>query len=186
MDTSPIRLSRRNTFRAGGAGLAVLAGFQAQVGSARQPGVSEVVQDFIAGWRALDADQIVQTYASASRREDITSPVVFQGRDEIRRSLLEFFAAFENATIEHPDILSGPSQFAADTWIFTGDYVGTLPGLPSGNGQLLAIRGFTLIEVANNSIRRTVDYYDAYGLLVQLGAQPAFDPATPDATPTHG
>ncbi len=186
MDTSRSRLSRRTTFRAGGAGLAVLAGLQAQAGSAQEPGAPEVILAFIAGWRGLDEDQIAQTYASDGRREDITNPVVFEGRDEIRRSLVKFFAAFEHATIEHPNILTGPTQFAADTWIFTGDYVGTLPGLPPGNGQSLTIRGFTLIEVANTTIQRTVDYYDVHGLLVQLGAQPALDPATPGATPPDG
>ena len=183
---SHVQLSRRHALRVGGAGLAVLAGLQAQTGLAQQGNVPEVIRAFITGWRALDAAQIVQTYASAGRREDITSPVVFQGRDEIRRSLVAFFAAFENASIEHPDILAGPSQLAADTWKFSGNYVGTLPGFPSGDGQLLTIQGFTLIDIANDEIQRTVDYYDAYGLLVQLDALPALTPATPEATPTHG
>lgn len=185
-DKSHVQLSRRHALQVGGVGLAVLAGLQTQTGLAQQSDVPAVVRAFIAGWKALDADQIAQTYASAASREDITSPVVFQGRDQIRRSLVAFFAAFENASIEHPDILAAPSRLAADTWKFSGNYVGTLPGFPSGSGQLLSIQGFTLIDIANDEIQRTVDYYDAYGLLVQLGAQTAATAATPEATPTDG
>jgi hypothetical protein len=44
----------------------------------------------------------------------------------------------------------------------------------------VTIKGFTLIEIGNDQIERTVDYYDLYGILLQLGAQPV-----PAATPVN-
>ncbi|MDQ3656082.1 MAG: ester cyclase [Chloroflexota bacterium] len=125
---------------------------------------------FLTAWKALDADQIAQTYADDGLREDITTPTIIQGRDDVRRSLVAFLGAFSNAMVEHPVAFAASNAYAADTWVFTGNYTGLLPGLPPGTGELVTIHGFTLIEIDNGSIRRTVDYYDAYGLLVQVGA----------------
>jgi steroid delta-isomerase-like uncharacterized protein len=173
-------VSRRETLMAGGVGLGLLAGLRVQGSLGQQDDVPEIVSTFLEGWRDLDPDKIAQTYAMDGRREDITSPVAFEGRDEIRLSLVAFFGAFEHAAVEHPDILAGPAPYAADTWIFTGNYVGILPGLPQGSGEALTIQGFTLIEIGNDQIERTVDYYDLYGIMLQLGAQPV-----PAATPVN-
>jgi steroid delta-isomerase-like uncharacterized protein len=174
---APDGVSRRTAFKASGLALGVFAGLSTQAGSAQESGVPPIVQAFVDGWEALDPALIAQTYALDGIREDITSPVIVQGQDDILISLAAFFGAFDNAQIEHPAVLAGPAPYAADSWIFTGNYVGSLPGLPAGEGQRLAIRGFTLIEIDADRIIRTTDYYDACGILVQLDAQP------PMATP---
>ncbi len=181
----PAPLSRRTTLKAGGIGLAAMAGLMARSGDAQQEDLPEIIVAFLAGWTALDADQIAQTYAADGDRADVTTPTVFHGKDEIRRSLTEFFGAFSNATVEHPAVLVGNDGYAADTWIFAGTYTGTMPGFPPGTGQPVTIRGFTLIELGNEVIQQTTDYYDAYGILVQLGVvAPLGQMGAPEATPT--
>jgi steroid delta-isomerase-like uncharacterized protein len=177
--------SRRTAFLAGSIGLLAAPMTARSRGAWQEADLPEVVVAFLKGWKALDADQIAQTYAENGVREDVTTPIVIHGRDDVRRSLVAFLGAFSNAKVEHPVVFASPDGFAADTWVFTGSYTGALPGLPPGSGEPVTIHGFTLIEIADTSIRRTFDYYDAYGLMVQVGADTATvadDPAT--ATPT--
>ena len=181
----PASLSRRTTLKAGGIGLAAMAGLTARSVITHEEDLPEIIVAFLAGWKALDAEQIAQTYADDGDRADVTTPIVFNGKDEIRRSLTDFFGAFSNATVEHPAVLVGSDAYAADTWIFAGNYTGTMPGFPPGAGQPVTIHGFTLIELGDEAIQQTTDYYDAYGILVQLGVvAPLGQVRTPEATPT--
>jgi len=173
-------ISRRAALGAGGFALGMFAVPPVRSGLAQAADVPAVVQAFVDAWAALDSGLIAQTYATDGVREDVTAPGVVQGRDEIARSLDAFFAAFADARIEHPAILAGPAPYAADAWNFTGSYVGSLPGLPAGNGETVTIRGFTLIELAGNQITATTDYYDLHGILDQLDAE------SPEATPVGG
>lgn len=173
-------VNRRSAIIAASAAV-IAAGMSARTGAARQEtDLPEVVVAFLAAWVALDAEGITQTYADGGVREDITAPDIIRGREDIRRSLFDFIGAFDNAKVEHPVAFAAADGFAADTWVFTGEYTGSLPGLPPGNGKPVTIQGFTLIEIAAGSIIRTIDYYDACGLLVQVGGL-AQSPAT--ATP---
>lgn len=172
-------VTRRATMKIGAAGLGLLAGGYAESSLAQDDEIPDVVQAFLDGWLALDPEAIAATYAADGLREDITTPTVFTGHDEIQQSLADFFGAFAGAGVEHPNVLSGPGPFAANTWVFTGDYVGQLPGFPAGSGQPMTIEGFTLIELADDEIGRTVDYYDAAGMLEQIET-------TPVATPVAG
>lgn len=168
----PAAFTRRVVLAAAGAG-ALAAGLTDRSGVARQQeALPEVVVAFLAAWVALDADGIAETYADDGVREDITAPDLIQGREAVRRSLVDFIGAFEHAKVEHPVAFAAADHFAADTWVFTADYTGALPGLPPGQGEPVTIHGFTLIEITDGSISRTVDYYDAYGLLVQVGGAP--------------
>ena len=161
-------VNRRTSVKAGVASLGLLAGLHAQSGLTQEAEIPAVVRAFLDGWLALDPDAIVATYAPDGLREDITTPTVFTGHDEIHQSLVDFFGAFAQAGIEHPTVLAGPGPVAADVWVFSGDYVGQLPGFPAGSGHPLPIQGFTLIELADDVIGRTVDYYDAASILAQI------------------
>ena len=172
------RLTRRTTLKGGGIGLAAAMGLTAPSVAAQQEALPEEVAAFVAGWEALDADQIADSYAEDALHEDIATGAVTQGREAIRAYLTAFLGAFSDATAEIPAAFASGDQ-AAVAWDFMANYTGTLPGFPPGDGQPIISRGFTLIEFGDDGITRTVDYYDAYGLLVQLGLAPAPDTATP-------
>jgi steroid delta-isomerase-like uncharacterized protein len=176
--------SRRAALRAAGGGLAVAAAaLLANPASAQSDDLPDVVAEFLAAWEAFDPDRIAATFAEDGIREDITAGVIAQNRAEVLDSVTTFFAAFEGASVAHPVAFAAGDQ-AVESWVFTGRYVGTLPGLPPGTGEPLTIRGLTLIDLANGLIQRTTDYYDHYGILTQLGAAPPVDQAqTPEATP---
>lgn len=187
--TSPEALtaprSRRAIVRATGGGLAVAtAALLARPGAAQSEDLPEVVTEFLAAWEAFDPDRIAATFAEDGIREDITAGVIAQNRAEARSTIANFFAAFEGASVTHPVAFAASDQ-AVESWVFTGRYIGALPGLPPGTGEALTIRGLTLIDLAGGLIQRTTDYYDHYGILAQLGAAPPpLQTGTPAATPT--
>ena len=176
--------SRRTVVRATGGGLAVAAAaLLPRPGAAQSEARPDVVAEFLAAWEAFDPDRIAATFAEDGVREDITAGVIAQNRTEVRSTVANFFAAFDGPAVEHPVAFSAGDQ-AVESWVFTGRYTGALPSLPPGAGEALTIRGLTLIDLAGGLIQRTTDYYDHYGILVQLGAAPTpGDTGTPEATP---
>jgi len=180
----PAPRSRRAVVRATGGGLAIAAtALLARPAAAQSGDLPEVVTEFLAAWEAFDPDRITATFAEDGVREDITAGVIARGCAEVLQTVTNFFAAFEGAAVEHPVAFAAGDQ-AVESWVFTGRYTGTLPGLPPGAGEDLSIRGLTLIDLAGGLIQQTTDYYDHYGILVQLGAEPPLGTiATPEATP---
>jgi hypothetical protein len=84
-----------------------------------------------------------------------------------------------------------PTAFASDDWgavefSFTGTYTGALPGMPAGTGQTVTFRGASILKIGSEGIEEHHQYFDAYSILVQLGALPAPESggASPVATPT--
>lgn len=172
------RVTRRTTLKGGGIGLVAAMGLTAPAVAAHQADLPDVIAAFVAGWEALDADQIADSYGEDAIHEDMPTGVVSQGREEIRGYLTAFLGAFSDATAEIPAAFATEDQ-AAVAWDFMANYTGMLPGFPQGEGQPIISRGCTLIEFTDDEITRTVDYYDVYGLLIQLGLAPAPDAATP-------
>src|SRR5215204_4808461 len=67
----------------------------------------------------------------------------------------------------------GPLPRASDAgaidWTFIGHYSRQLPGFPPPAEQTLSFRATTLFELENDLVLRTTEFYDLYGLFVQLG-----------------
>lgn len=177
------RLSRRTTLKMSSLGLAAAVGLKGLSVTAQQDDLPEPLAAYVAGWEALDADQIAETYAEDGISEDVATGRVTQGREEIRAYLTAFFDAFSDATIEIPTAF-GTEEHGAVAWHFSANYTGMVPGFPPGTGQPVDVQGLTLVELADGHIQRTVDYYDVYGILIQLGVVPPEGGATPGATPT--
>ncbi len=176
-------LSRRTTLKMGGLGFAAVASLKGLPVVAQQDELPEPFAAFVAGWEALDADQIAGTYAEEGIAEDAPGGVVTQGREAIRSYLTDFFAAFSAATVEVPTAFA-TDEYGALVWVFSANYSGTVPGFPPGEGQLVTVQGVTIAEFANDEIQRTTEYYDVYGILIQLGVVPTPEEgATPEATP---
>ena len=54
-----------------------------------------------------------------------------------------------------------------------------IQGLPPGSGEPVTVRSVHVYELGDGTVRRQTVYFDAYGVLVQLGVLPA--PGTPSA-----
>ena len=129
--------------------------------------------DWVTSWEAqpLRAEPIAAAYTEDAVYEEVATGVVRAGQEEILGYLTDFFAAFSDAQAEVETVFVAAAQGAA-TWTFTGRYTGQLPGFPPGTGQPITFRGASILELAGGAIARETQYFDVYGLLVQLGIVP--------------
>lgn len=132
----------------------------------------------LAGWvdawqaQPLVAGPAAAAYVEDAVYEEVASGVVRTGHAEILAYLTDFFAAFEDAgaTVE---IAFAAGDHGAATWTFTGRYTGQLPGFPPGTGQPITFRGASILALREGMIARETQFFDVYGLLIQLGIAPA-------------
>jgi steroid delta-isomerase-like uncharacterized protein len=134
----------------------------------------------VAAWEAqpLAAEPIAAAYVDDAIYEEVATGVVRTGRGEILAYLTDFFAAFADARAE-VEVAFAAGERGAATWTFTGRYTGHLPGFPPGTGQPVTFRGASILDLRGGMIARETQYFDVYGLLVQIGVvqAPAGTPA---------
>jgi steroid delta-isomerase-like uncharacterized protein len=131
----------------------------------------------LAGWveaweaQPLIAEPAASAYVEDAVYEEVASGVVRTGHEEIQTYLTGFFAAFEDPRAEVEIAFAAGEQGAA-TWTFTGRYTGQLPGFPPGTGQPITFRGASILALRDGMIARETQFFDVYGLLIQLGIVP--------------
>ena len=160
-------------------GLAFPPGAWAQEASpAATPEPPSLLVEWEAAMATHDPDRILALYAADAVWEEVPLNLVARGTDEIRAHLERLFAATPDIAYDVTDGFAATDRAVAE-WSITGTLTGDFPGLPPGTGQPFSVRGVSIFEVADGSITRYVEYWDAYAFLVQLGALPP--PATPAA-----
>ena len=180
-------LTRRATLtRLGVGGLAAALAIRGSVVAAQDatPGVADLpptLQEWFAGWEALDPDRIVTAYAEDGSREDVPTNTTQTGRDAIRAYLAATFGALTNGSSQFVSVVAAGDWVAVE-WVLSGTYTGQAPGLPPGTGQSVTLRGVEVLELRDGLIVRDRGYYDLFGLLVQVGVIPA-PTASPVASP---
>jgi steroid delta-isomerase-like uncharacterized protein len=138
---------------------------------------------FIAAMEAADADQLAASYTADGVLEEVGFGQTFTGQDAIREDEATFLAAFTAVKILVPNAFAS-GEWGAVEWSFEGTYTGALPGMPAGMGQTVVFRGASILNFGSDGIRQHIQYFDAYGILVQLGALPGpEESATPVASP---
>jgi steroid delta-isomerase-like uncharacterized protein len=177
---------RRRSFALAGAALALagpIATGRFATGAVAQDGTPAALPAPLAGWvtgweaQPLIAEPIAAAYVDDAVYEEVATGVVRTGRPEILAYLTDFFAAFADARAEVEEAFAAGEHGAA-TWTFNGRYTGQLPGFPPGTGQPVTFRGASILDLRGGMIARETQYFDVYGLLVQLGIIPV-----PDGTP---
>ncbi|MGH2560270.1 MAG: nuclear transport factor 2 family protein [Thermomicrobiales bacterium] len=181
--------SRRVALRRLGGGLAAVSiagtGFRTAPAAAQEGtpvALPPFLEEWVAAWSSGDTPRVAALYAEDAVLEDVATGASYHGPDEIAAHAAELATGL-------PDGAYDPSNgFIADDsaaieFTYAGTYTGQLPGLPTGAGQAVSLRGATLFELANGKIRREAHYYDAYGFLIQLGVLPTPGAAaTPEAS----
>ena len=179
-------LSRRRALLqigAGGLGTALAArtltvGAQEATPQVTSEDLPPVLADWIDAWATLDVDGIVAAFAEDGVHEDTALNVTFVGREEIRGHYEPLRSQFTDPSGAITNVIVG-GDGAAVEWVFTGTYTGAYPGFPPGSGEEVVIRGTMIAELADGQIQRARQYYDVFGILLQLGAVPAPGAATP-------
>ena len=133
--------------------------------------IPEPLATWAAALAAGDPEGIVATYTEDAVFEEVPIGVVTHGQDELRAHLDQLQAALGFSQVVTDAFVAG--DWAAAEWVFTGTYSGQFPGLPPGMGQSVTIRGTSILQLEGGKIREERAYWDAYGLLVAVGAVPA-------------
>ena len=190
----PVPVSRRAALvRIGAGGVAAalaargLAATAQEASPAASPGaVPPVLQDWVAGWEAADADRIAGSYAEDALVEVVAFNITLRGLDEIRGFFTAYFAAFAEPNPTITAVFATADRAAAE-WSFEGQYTGQLVGLPPGTGQPVSVRGANVMTLTGDRIAEERIYNDLAGILVQLGIAAAPGAAgTPAAATPEG
>ena len=179
-------LSRRRAvvrLGTGGLGAVVAAGgLAASAQEATPPAAQEDLPPVLAGWveawEALDANAIAGAFAEDGIHEDVPLNETFHGREEIQEHFALLTTEFTDTSADVTNVIAG-GDGAAVEWVYTGSYTGQVFGFPPGNGEQVMIRGTLVLELADGQIQLAREYYDVFGVLVQVGLLPA-----PGATPS--
>jgi len=138
----------------------------------------------IAALEATDPDALAASYAPDGVLEEVGFGQTFTGQEAIRNNEAAFLAGFSDPAIDVTTAFATEDRGAFEA-TFTGVYTGQLAGMPAGAGQQVSFRLAGILQFGSEGITHNSQYFDAYGLLVQLGALPApGGAATPMASPT--
>lgn len=121
---------------------------------------------------SADADLLAASYAPNGVLEEVGFAAIFTGQEAIRENEAVFLSAFSNVTIKVP-VAFAAGNLAGVEFSFSGTYSGALPDMPPGMGQTVSFRGSSILLVGTEGILRHNQYFDAYSILIQLGAIPA-------------
>jgi steroid delta-isomerase-like uncharacterized protein len=166
------------------AGLGVTPAIAAQEASpvASPVALPPLLAQWLVAFNAGDPERLLALYSDDAQWQEVAIGLDAQGADQIRAHLDRLFAAT-------PDITYTPTggfvagDHAVLEWVVTGTYRHDFPGLPPATGQPFTFRGVSVFALADGTIRRYTEYWDASTFLGQLGALPAPGTAAP-GTPT--
>lgn len=177
-------VSRRTalvTLGAGGLGLTLAARTAAQ--EATPTPLPPAMTEWIAGWQAHDPNRVVGAYTEDAVHEVVATGAILGGRTALHDNVAALVAAFPDAALTVNGAFATNEAGAID-WTFTGTYTAPYPGFPPPTGQAIALRAVLLVELTGGLIARASEFYDLFGLLVQLGVLPVVGvEGAPDATP---
>jgi steroid delta-isomerase-like uncharacterized protein len=130
-----------------------------------------VLEDWARLWSSHDLDRLTALFTDDVVYEDVTLGRVNRGKGEFRSFAEEFFAGFPDVTFEQKSRFASGSHGDVE-WLMRGTHRGDMPGMPA-TGKQVEVRGASILEFANDKIRRCSDYWDMATFLKQLGMMPA-------------
>jgi steroid delta-isomerase-like uncharacterized protein len=134
-------------------------------------GVERVLDDWATAWSSRDPDKVLSLFTDDCVYEDVTFGAINHGKKELRAFAEGVFAGVPDFKVELK------VRFLADTWggiewVMSGTHKGDFPGMPA-TGKRFSTRGVTILELHDGKIRRNSDYWDAAGVMRQVGLLPS-------------
>ncbi|SCK12786.1 ester cyclase [Vogesella sp. LIG4] len=134
----------------------------------------QVVQQYMAGWNAHDANQAAMAMDPEVEYYDVTVGEsqygVVVARDNVIRFFMNSFPDLKWQMLDKPVVTKNEVVFR---WRFTGTNTG--PNIDSSinegkaTGKPINFEGLSLVRIKNNKIVYQGDFYDALSLNKQLG-----------------
>jgi steroid delta-isomerase-like uncharacterized protein len=183
----PTSITRRNAVASIAASAVLLASGMSRASAQSQQATPSAlpvgISEWIAGWQSLDADRIAAIYTEDAIHEVVATGEVISGREAIRANIAGLMTAIPDTALTVNQAFSAENAGVVD-WSYAGHYTNQFPGFPAPTGQAIAFRATTIFALDGDMVVRSTEFYDLYGLFVQLGLLPApGGEMTPDATP---
>jgi steroid delta-isomerase-like uncharacterized protein len=130
-----------------------------------------IPDDLVAAWSSHDPERVVSLFADDCVFEDVTFGVVLRGKKDLRAFAQGVFAGIPDFKIEITSRFMAGNAGGIE-WTMSGTHKGDFPGMPA-TGKRFTCRGVTILEFQGDKIRRDSDYWDAAGVMRQVGLLPA-------------
>jgi len=133
--------------------------------------IERIADDLAAAWSSHDPERLLSLFADDCFFEDVTFGVVARGKKELRAFAQGVFAGVPDFKLEITSRFMAGSAAGLE-WVISGTHKGDFPGMPA-TGKRFSARGVTILEFQGDKIRRDSDYWDAAGVMRQVGLLPA-------------
>jgi steroid delta-isomerase-like uncharacterized protein len=162
---------RRFIAQIGAAALGLAAGQRAALAQPSTPAAGEfppLPAAWAAAWSSGDPEQLLMLYTEDARYQEIPTGGLADGREAMRAFFEAKYATFSDIQVTP---IAG-FESTGGGWLegdFAGRYTGQIPGLATGAGQPFSVPFAVVFETDGRLIRRSADYFDLYGLFMQIG-----------------
>ena len=130
----------------------------------------QLVEEAYAALNRRDLDAHLKLLDDSYVWESDTFPTPVKGREAVRQTFNEYFAAFPDMRVEIEQILTSGDHLVT-RWCCTGTHKGEFKGIAATNRQM-NIHGCNVHEIKNGRFVRTFGYYDRLAMREQLGVVP--------------
>jgi len=131
--------------------------------------IPPIIQAWVDAWNSGDPETLLALFTADAMWEEVPFGEASTGTDELRAAFTNEFTTFNPITVM-PKVAFQTETMAAAEVVFSGTYATTAEGLPPAAGQTFDVPTAVIFELDGDLIRRESDYFDAYSLLIQLGA----------------
>ena len=103
---------------------------------------------------------------------DPAMPEEGHGHESLKEFASMYRLAFPDVHVEIEDMIAEGDRVAT-RWVASGTHEGELMGISLTGGNRVTVAGTTIDRLVDGQIEETWDYYDALGMMRQLGAIPS-------------
>ena len=125
-----------------------------------------IAEKWIAAWNSHDPEKMLPVFTEDVFYEDVAFGEVSHGPAELRKFAAGEFAAIPDLELKlvRAEIRGGHGTIE---WTFTGTDKGVY-----NTGKKFTVRGVSVIDVRDDKISRSLDFYDAATIMRQVGVLP--------------
>jgi steroid delta-isomerase-like uncharacterized protein len=131
--------------------------------------IAQFVMDLLAAWNAHDLDRVASFYAPDFIGIDVGQAKPQRGPRERCVVLAGYMHAFPDLSFTGEALVEG--QRAVLSWTMRGTHRGTLMRIPP-TGREVAVRGVSILTIADGKVTHGETIWDTAGLLRALGLLP--------------
>ena len=123
-------------------------------------------------WNEGDIDAADEYFADDVVVHDVPNQTDYENLDEFKQWVRDVRTAFPDLTVETTSVIAGDEQIASQ-WVTSGTHKGQMTDLDiEPTNKTVTWEGVTVYTVKDEKVTEAWWYYDAAGMMAQLGVLP--------------